>query len=113
MSSLRCTVSIKSHAPMQSVHAYSREHGQEQKTGLRCQREGWSPNQCRILGYRSCCCTYPPCRWWRYPPLRSSTIVLILLCIVYSFPFRPPSETCAVKVVCSHPPRRGANGTSK
>lgn len=45
-------------------------------------------------------------------PARCDIKSHFVVCL-YSLPVRRPLETCAVEVVCSHPLRRGANGTSK
>lgn len=74
MSCNRCTVSnIVFQAGEQAFEPSRREHREEQEASVLRQREGWPPDECRVLGYRSCCCAYPPCRWWRYPPLRPGT----------------------------------------
>ena len=38
--------------------------------GVRCLRQGWPPDGCRVLGHWSGRVPYPPCAWRRYPPLR-------------------------------------------
>ncbi len=48
--------------------------GQEQAPGLCSQREGWTSDQCRVMGYRTCSLSYSPCARRRYTPCWSGCL---------------------------------------
>merc|ERR1711939_754093 len=55
--------------PYRCRAAGAQEHGEEPSSALRRLEGGWTPDLCRVVGYRSCRRTYPSCWRWGYAPL--------------------------------------------
>merc|ERR1712071_587261 len=54
--------------PIGHCQLCAHQPSQECPTGHRSEKDCWRADQCRVLGYRSSCRSYPACPRWRYPP---------------------------------------------